>query len=218
MSEARPAPSCWPRSDSSSRSTHHADGEIADPRDWKIDRLETPAVSRFPKGTRAASSSIYLLKDGDLAQRFTNALRAEGIHGAGYAKPCISMREWGLHWYFNNKSLVNRRSLHSSGWPWTFPQNAFAADYNYGEGRLPTCDDSPTGAGCSRSLRCLTETDIQEIVDGILKRWRRRAAVRDPRSTPNAHVFTPTHLIFGQGCSGEVAERVKALGGTRRCW
>ena len=27
--------------------------------------------------------------------------------------------------------------------------------------------------------------------------------------------FTPTHLVFGEGCSGEVGQRVKALGGTR---
>ena len=27
--------------------------------------------------------------------------------------------------------------------------------------------------------------------------------------------FTPTHLFFGEGCSGEVGQRIKALGGTR---
>jgi alcohol dehydrogenase class IV len=27
--------------------------------------------------------------------------------------------------------------------------------------------------------------------------------------------FTPTHLVFGEGCSGEVGQRVKALGGTK---
>jgi alcohol dehydrogenase class IV len=27
--------------------------------------------------------------------------------------------------------------------------------------------------------------------------------------------FTPTHLVFGEGCSGEIGQRVKALGGTK---
>jgi dTDP-4-amino-4,6-dideoxygalactose transaminase len=128
----------------------------------KIDGLEFRRIAD-PEGDTGAFL-IYLLKDGDLAQGFTNALRAEGIHGAGYAKPCISMREWGLHWYFNNKSLVNRRSLHSSGWPWTFAQNAFAADYNYGRGALPTCDDYADRGGMLKIASCLTDADVQDIV------------------------------------------------------
>jgi dTDP-4-amino-4,6-dideoxygalactose transaminase len=107
---------------------------------------------------------IYLFADGDLGQRFTNALRAEGIRGEGYAKPCISLREWGLHWYFNNKSLVNRRSLHSSGWPWTLSQNAFAGSYSYGKGTLPVCDDYADRGGMLKVPSCLTEADIQDIV------------------------------------------------------
>jgi 8-amino-3,8-dideoxy-alpha-D-manno-octulosonate transaminase len=112
---------------------------------------------------------LYLLRDGDLCQRFTNALRAEGIRGEGYAKPCISMREWGLHWYFNNKSLVNRRSLHSSGWPWTFPQNAFASSYAYDKGALPVCDDYADRGGMLKVPSCLTDADVQDIVNAYRK-------------------------------------------------
>jgi dTDP-4-amino-4,6-dideoxygalactose transaminase len=112
---------------------------------------------------------IYALPDGDLCQRFVNALRAEGIRGEGYAKPCISMREWGLHWYFNNKSLVNRRSLHSSGWPWTFPQNDFASGYTYGKGTLPVCDDYADRAGMLKVPSCLTDADIRDIVEAFRK-------------------------------------------------
>jgi dTDP-4-amino-4,6-dideoxygalactose transaminase len=112
---------------------------------------------------------IYLLENGNRAQQFTDALRAEGIRGQGYAKPCISMREWGLHWYFNNKSLVNRRSLHSSGWPWTFPQNDFAAGYNYGKGALPVCDDYAERGAMLKVPSCLTDADVRDIVTAYKK-------------------------------------------------
>ena len=112
---------------------------------------------------------IYLLENGDRAQQFTDALRAEGIRGQGYAKPCISMREWGLHWYFNNQSLVNRRSLHSSGWPWTFPQNDFSAGYNYGKGALPVCDDYADRGAMLKVASCLTDADIRDIVTAYKK-------------------------------------------------
>jgi dTDP-4-amino-4,6-dideoxygalactose transaminase len=121
-----------------------------------------------PEGDTGAFM-IYLLKDGDLCQRFTNALRAEGIRGEGYAKPCISMREWGLHWYFNNKSLVDRRSLHSGGWPWTFPQNDFAASYTYGHGALPVCDDYADRGGMLKVPSCLSDGDVQDIVSAYKK-------------------------------------------------
>jgi dTDP-4-amino-4,6-dideoxygalactose transaminase len=121
-----------------------------------------------PEGDTGAFM-IYLFEDGELCQRFTDALRAEGIRGEGYAKPCISMREWGLHWYFNNKSLVNRRSLHSSGWPWTSSQNAFAANYTYGKGTLPVCDDYADRAGMLKVPSCLTEADILDIVAAYRK-------------------------------------------------
>jgi len=112
---------------------------------------------------------LYLLPNGELAQRFTNALRAEGLRGEGYAKPCISMREWGLHWYFNNKSLVNRRSLHSGGWPWTLPQNSFAAGYDYGQGSLPVCDDFAERGGMLKVPSNLEQQDIRDLVAAYRK-------------------------------------------------
>jgi len=95
---------------------------------------------------------------------FVEALRAEGMVGKGYAKPCITMEEWGLHWYFNNKSLVNRRSLHDSGWPWTMPQNQFAAAYGYGRGALPVTDDLAARSALFKVPSCLSEGDVEDIV------------------------------------------------------
>ena len=141
---------------------------------WSIRRqLEGIQGLRFrrvvdPEGDTGAFL-IYVFDDGELGQRFTNALRAEGIRGEGYAKPCISMREWGLHWYFNNKSLVNRRSLHSSGWPWTLPMNAFASSYAYGKGALPVCDDYADRGGMLKVASCLTDVDVQDVVTAYKK-------------------------------------------------
>jgi 8-amino-3,8-dideoxy-alpha-D-manno-octulosonate transaminase len=141
---------------------------------WRIRRqLEGIEGLKFrrivdPQGDSGAFL-IYLFEDGELGQRFTNALRAEGMRGEGYAKPCISMREWGLHWYFNNKSLVNRKSLHSGGWPWTFAQNAFASSYTYGKGTLPVCDDYADRAGLLKVSSALTEADIQDIITAYQK-------------------------------------------------
>jgi dTDP-4-amino-4,6-dideoxygalactose transaminase len=145
---------------------------------WRIRRqLEGIKGLQFrkiadPEGDTGAFM-IYLCENGELAQRFTDALRAEGIRGEGYAKPCISMREWGLHWYFNNKSLVNRRSLHSSGWPWTLRQNVFASAYTYGKGTLPVVDDYADRGGMLKVPSCLSEADIEDIVVAYKKVTRK---------------------------------------------
>src|SRR5690606_19943099 len=76
-----------------------------------------------------------------LCRKFADALKAEGIHGPEGSMACISMEDWHFHWYFNNLSLVNRRGVTPSGWPWTDPANEFAADYRYDRGTLPICDD-----------------------------------------------------------------------------
>jgi 8-amino-3,8-dideoxy-alpha-D-manno-octulosonate transaminase len=51
------------------------------------------------------------------------------------------MTDWGLHIYYHNVSLVEKRSLSAAGRPWTDPLNAFAADYEYRKGTLPVLDD-----------------------------------------------------------------------------
>ena len=51
------------------------------------------------------------------------------------------MDEWGLHLYYNNVSLTEKRGVNAAGRPWTDPLNAFAADYSYGKGTLPQTDD-----------------------------------------------------------------------------
>ena len=107
---------------------------------------------------------ITVYKDSNTCRQFTEALKAEGMKGKGYAKPCITMNEWGLHWYFNNKSLINKKSLHENGWPWSLSANKFAAEYNYGRGTLPICDDLASRSGLFKIPSCLTDDDIEDII------------------------------------------------------
>lgn len=112
---------------------------------------------------------IHFFQTPELCRKFVAALKAEGIRGEGYGKPCITMEEWGLHWYFNNKSLVNRKSLHAGGWPWTLPQNQFARGYGYGRGTLPACDDYASRAALLKIPSCLGSEDVEDIVEAYRK-------------------------------------------------
>lgn len=107
---------------------------------------------------------ITTYKDAATCKSVVEALKAEGMVGRGYAKPCISMEEWGLHWYFNNKSLVNKRSLHESGWPWTMPQNQFSSAYAYGRGTLPATDDLASRSALFKVPSRLSDGDVADIV------------------------------------------------------
>jgi 8-amino-3,8-dideoxy-alpha-D-manno-octulosonate transaminase len=141
---------------------------------WRIRReLETIPGLGFRRIIDSEGDSgaflIVSFENRDLCSTFTEALVAEGIRGEGYGKPFIPMEEWGLHWYFNNKSLVHRRSLHESGWPWTLAQNSFAVDYSYDRGSLPVCDDLAGRSSLLKVASNLTETDIQDIVTAFRK-------------------------------------------------
>jgi dTDP-4-amino-4,6-dideoxygalactose transaminase len=141
---------------------------------WKI-RQEVEKIEPIrcrtipdPEGDTGAFL-ITIYPDREICHNFTNALRAEGMLSTGYANPCVTMENWGLHWYFNNKSLVNRRSLHTSGWPWTCGSNAFSKNYNYAKGELPTCDEYSSRAGLFKISAGLTEKDSDDIITAFKK-------------------------------------------------
>ena len=66
--------------------------------------------------------------------------RAAGVRTGSLGMNNIPMTDWGLHIYYNNLSLVEKRSLSTAGRPWTDPLNAFAAKYEYRKGTLPVLD------------------------------------------------------------------------------
>jgi dTDP-4-amino-4,6-dideoxygalactose transaminase len=85
--------------------------------------------------------ALLIWPDTDTCQRMTAATRAAGVTTGPKGMNNIPMTEWGLHLYYNNVSLVEKRGLTSAGRPWSDPANAFAADYAYGKGALPQADD-----------------------------------------------------------------------------
>ncbi|WP_428030753.1 DegT/DnrJ/EryC1/StrS family aminotransferase [Ancylobacter sp.] len=112
---------------------------------------------------------ITLLRDEDTARRFAAAVHAEGIAGPDGRALCVSMRDWGLHWYSNIPSLVRRTSNSRDGFPWSHPANAFAADYAYGAGALPFCDDLHARGVVLSIGSTLAEPDVDDIIVALRK-------------------------------------------------
>lgn len=112
---------------------------------------------------------ITTYPDKETCHRFTAALRAEGIQGQEGSLACIPMSEWGLHWYYNNASLVEKRSLSTEGFPWSHPANAFAADIDYHRGLLPMCDEMSDRAAILTIASCLTDADVDDIIAAFRK-------------------------------------------------
>lgn len=121
-----------------------------------------------PEGDTGAFM-IATVKDAETCRRFVDGLRAEGVKSKGYAKPCISFQEWGLHLYYNNKSLVNKRSYYPSGWPWTMPENRFSKEYSYEKGALPMCDDMFDRSILLKVSSALTKSDQDDIIAAYRK-------------------------------------------------
>ena len=84
---------------------------------------------------------LMIWKDRETCLRVVEKTRAAGIQTGSLGINNIAMTDWGLHLYYNNLSLVERRSLSKAGRPWTDPLNAFAANYEYKKGTLPVLDD-----------------------------------------------------------------------------
>ncbi len=143
---------------------------------WKIRKAIEEKIPRIefrdvidPEGD-SGSFLITLYPSMDIAAKFTEALRAEGLNGEEkQSAPCLSMQQWGLHWYYNNLSLTNKRSLTPYGAPWSLEANSFAKEYSYSKGTLPVADDlSERGALLSIPSN-LNNSDIEDIVRAFYK-------------------------------------------------
>jgi 8-amino-3,8-dideoxy-alpha-D-manno-octulosonate transaminase len=141
---------------------------------WKIrSQLEGIPGLRFRKILDPDGDTgcflISIFENPDICKRFTEALKSEGIRGEGSSNPCLTMEEWGLHWFFNNLSLLNKRSISPSGWPWTLQENSFAKDYTYERETLPNCDDLASRCSLLMIASSLKEKDINDIVTAYKK-------------------------------------------------
>jgi 8-amino-3,8-dideoxy-alpha-D-manno-octulosonate transaminase len=84
---------------------------------------------------------IVTLPNSEICAAMVEATRAAGVHPGSGGMGNIRMTDWGLHLYYNNVALVEKRGVNSAGRPWTDPLNAFARDIGYGKGALPVMDD-----------------------------------------------------------------------------
>jgi dTDP-4-amino-4,6-dideoxygalactose transaminase len=112
---------------------------------------------------------ITIHRSAQACRRFNEALRGEGIRGPEGSLACATLEEWGLHWYFNNTSLVRKRPMSHDGFPWSHPSNAFAKDYAYERGALPCCDDLCARSAILAVASSLSEGDVNDIVDAFRK-------------------------------------------------
>lgn len=105
----------------------------------------------------------------EICRTFTKALQAEGITGPTGSLTCLTMRDWGLHWYDKNESLVRKRPVSPDGFPWSHPANGFAEAYSYEQGALPVCDDLSERSALLAIASCLDDQDVQDIVTAFRK-------------------------------------------------
>lgn len=145
---------------------------------WRIrEALQDIPGLRFREIVDPAGDSglvlICTLPDEAVCRRFVDAVRAEGIAGPSGSLAVVTMREWGLHWYSNIPSLVQRRSNSRDGFPWTHPANAFAAGYDYAHGALPTCDDLHSRGALLTVGSTFTDQDVDDIIAAFRKVARR---------------------------------------------
>ena len=112
---------------------------------------------------------LFTLANEAMARRFVDAVRAEGIRGPDGSLACLTMREWGLHWYSNIPSLVQKRSNSRDGFPWSHPANAFARNYSYALGSLPNCDDLHARSALLTIASKLSHDDIADIIAAFTK-------------------------------------------------
>lgn len=93
-----------------------------------------------PAGDSGAFA-LLIWPDRETRDRMVAATREAGVRTGPDGLNNLTMDEWGLHLYYNNVSLTEKRGVNAAGRPWTDPLNAFAADYSYGKGTLPQTDD-----------------------------------------------------------------------------
>lgn len=141
---------------------------------WKIrDAIkDIPGVALREIGDPAGDTGpvlITIYPSAAACQRFVDAIKAEGIRGPDGSLTCITMREWGMHWYFNVPSLVKKRSNARDGFPWTHPSNAFASGYSYERGALPVCDSLSDRAALLTIASVLTDKDVDDIITAFRK-------------------------------------------------
>jgi 8-amino-3,8-dideoxy-alpha-D-manno-octulosonate transaminase len=101
---------------------------------------------------------ITTYRDAETARDVNASLRAEGIVTFPQGISNVVMTEWGLHLYYNNRSMVARR-----GFPWNLAENAGLAR-DYSKGACPVADSLFERSILLPIPSCLTEKDEDDII------------------------------------------------------
>ena len=120
-----------------------------------------------PKG----DTGCFLLTtypDAVTAKKINQALRAEGIVTLPQGVSNVLLTGWGLHLYYNIKSLVERTSVDGRGFPWKLAENAgLLRDYH--QGACPVADSLFERSIIIAIPSCLTEVDENDIIQAFEK-------------------------------------------------
>ncbi len=80
----------------------------------------------------------------------------------------VLLTEWGLHLYYNIKSLVELTSVDGRGFPWKLAENAaLARDYH--KGACPVADSLFERSIIIAIPSCLTERDENDVIQAFEK-------------------------------------------------
>jgi dTDP-4-amino-4,6-dideoxygalactose transaminase len=104
----------------------------------------------------------------ETAKQINHALRAEGIVTMAQGLSNIVMTEWGLHIYYNIRSLVNKTSTDKKNSPWSLAENRYS-ETDYRKGTCPYADSLFERSILLAIPSCLTDSDEQDIIDGFEK-------------------------------------------------
>ena len=106
---------------------------------------------------------ITTYRSAALAREVNAALRAEGLVTHPQGLNNLLMSDWGLHLYYNNRSLVARQGL-----PWTLAENA-GLERDYSKGACPAADELFERSILLAIPSCLTRDDQDSIIRAFEK-------------------------------------------------
>jgi hypothetical protein len=105
--------------------------------------LAYPSIRRRWIADPAGDGAGYLmlrLASGEIAQAFQHSLAHIAAREQAFGLYSLLMKDSGLHLYYCNPSLINKRSVCGHHSAWELLENSFARHYEYGKGTLPNLD------------------------------------------------------------------------------
>jgi hypothetical protein len=114
---------------------------------------------------------IMIWKDRETCLSVVEKTRNAGVKTGPDGLNNVPLSEWGLHIYYNNVSLAEKRALSTAGRPWNDPLNHFAARYEYQKGTLPVMD----GLVERSSLLAIPPVMSETVIEAIAKEFQKAA-------------------------------------------